>query len=105
VEALAQSAQRSGVTVTPTEWVAIGTMASTAIGAIGLIIKDRRSGKLSTHEHQMRYIEDQQADIAALRRDLSALWAWAVKAIRKATDAGIELDPLPSAPPSTTAEK
>ena len=89
--------------MTPTEWVAIGTMTTTGIGALGLIINDRRKGRLSTHEHQLRYINDQQADINALRRDLSQLWAWAVKAIRKATAAGIELDPLPAEPPQSKA--
>lgn len=87
--------------MTPTEWVAVGTMLTTAISAGGFIWNDRRKGRLSTHEHQLRYIEDQQADITALRRDLSQLWAWAVKAIRKATAAGIELDPLPAEPPQS----
>jgi hypothetical protein len=89
--------------VTPTEWVAIGTMVTTGVGALGLIINDRRKGRLSTHEHQLRYINDQQADINALRRDLSQLWDWAVRAIRKAGAAGVQLDPLPASPPESSS--
>ena len=87
--------------MSPAEYAAIGTAIATALSAGGLIWNDRRKGRLSTHEHQLRYIEDQQADINALRRDVSMLWDWAVKAYRKATAAGIELDPLPSEPPQS----
>jgi hypothetical protein len=87
--------------VTVTEMIAIGTAAATVLGAIGMLIRDRRSGRLSADEHQRLYIQDQQEDIAALRRDLSQLWTWAVKAVRMAAKEGIELDPLPSEPPQS----
>lgn len=99
--------ENGGWQMTPTEWVAFGTMATTAVTAIGLIINDRRKGRLSTHEHQLRYIDAQQADINALRQHVSLLWEWAIKTLRKATAAGLELDPLPTEPPqpSTTNQR
>lgn len=87
--------------MTPTEIVAVVTAGSTVVGALVMYVKDKRAGRLSENEHQRIYIQDQQDDINALRRDLSQLWAWAVKSIRKATAAGIELDPLPSEPPQS----
>lgn len=85
----------------PAEITALATAGATVLTAAGLIINDRRKGRQSTHEYQRIYINDQQEDINALRRDLSQLWAWAVKAVRKATAAGLELDPLPSEPPQS----
>lgn len=87
--------------MTPTEIGALVTASATVLGALVMFIRDRRSGRLTAEEHQRLYIQDQQEDINALRRDLSQLWTWAVKAIRKATAAGIELDPLPSEPPQS----
>lgn len=87
--------------MTPTEIGALITASATVLGALVMLIRDRRSGRLTAEEHQRLYIQDQQEDINALRRDLSQLWTWAVKAIRKATAAGIELDPLPSEPPQS----
>jgi hypothetical protein len=87
--------------MTPTEIGAIATALVTVLGGAGMLIKDRRSGRLSADEHQRGYIQDQQEDIAALRRDLSQLWAWAVKAVRTAAKEGIELDPLPAEPPQS----
>lgn len=87
--------------MTPTEIGAIIVAGSTGLGSIAMLIRDRRSGRLTADEHQRNYIQDQQEDIAALRRDLSQLWTWAVKAIRTATAAGIELDPLPAEPPQS----
>ena len=89
--------------MTPLEIAAVAVPAASAVAAIGAIWNDRRKGRLSTSDHQLRYIADQQEDINALRRDLSQLWAWAYKAIRKATAAGIELDPLPAAPPESSS--
>lgn len=85
----------------PTEITALATAAATVIGAGGLIINDRRKGRQSTHEHQRLYIQDQQEDIDKLRSDLSQLWDWAVRAIRKAGAAGVQLDPLPASPPAS----
>lgn len=89
--------------MTPLEIAAFAVPTVSALSAGGMIWNDRRKGRLSTHEHQLRYIDDQQADINALRRDLSQLWSWAVRAVRKAADAGVELDPLPSAPPQSSS--
>ena len=91
--------------MTPTEIAAVATAGATVLGSLFMYLKDKRNGRLSADEHQRIYIEDQQEDIRALRRDLSQLWAWAVQAIRKATAAGLELDPLPAEPPrSKTAD-
>lgn len=87
--------------MTPTEYGALAVALSTALGSVGMFIQGRRSGRLSADEHQRNYIQDQQEDIVALRRDLSQLWSWAVKAIRMAAAEGIELDPLPSEPPQS----
>lgn len=87
--------------MTPIEIGSVITASSTIVGMVVMYVKDRRGGKLSESEHQRIYIQDQQDDINALRRDLSQLWAWAVKSIRKATAAGIELDPLPAEPPQS----
>lgn len=87
--------------MTPTEIAAVATAGATVIGSFVMYVKDRRGGRLSESEHQRVYIQDQQEDINALRRDLSQLWAWAVRSIRKATAAGIELDPLPAEPPQS----
>jgi hypothetical protein len=87
--------------MTPLEIGAIAVPVVSILGAAGAIWNDRRKGRLSTSEHQRIYIDDQQADINALRRDLAVLWTWAVKQIRKAAAAGIELDPLPSEPPQS----
>lgn len=82
--------------MTPAEWAGLGTMITTGVTAIGLIFKDRAQGQLSTTEHQRKYIDDQQADITALRRNYSALLAWAIRQIRIAANANVELEPLPS---------
>jgi hypothetical protein len=85
----------------PTEITALAGAAATVLTAGGLLINDRRKGRASTHEYQRIYIQDQQDDIKALRRDLSQLWDWAVRAIRKAGAAGVQLDPLPAEPPES----
>lgn len=91
--------------MTPEAIVALAGAATTVLGGAGMIIRDRRNGKLSAGDHQRLYIQDQQEDINALRRDLSQLWSWAMKTIRRAAEAGIDLDPLPAEPPQTRAQQ
>jgi hypothetical protein len=87
--------------MTVTEITAICTALAAVLGAGGMLIRDRRSGRLGMGDHQLRYIEDQQEDIKALRQDLSALWEWAVEAVRTAADAGVRLSPLPRSTPAS----
>lgn len=104
VAAQASPQKDGGCLVEPTTLGSLGVAAASVLTALGLIINDRRKGRLSAHEHQRVYIQDQQEDIDNLRRDLSQLWDWAVRAIRKAAAANVQLDPLPSSPPRSTAD-
>jgi hypothetical protein len=97
------------IMISSAEIVAYLVAGSTVLGGSGVLINDRRKGKHSTADHQRLYIEDQQQDITNLRRDLALLWDevtqlrdWAVRAIIKAGESRVQLDPLPSRPPNTT---
>jgi hypothetical protein len=74
----------------------------TILGALGVIVNNRRSGRLTMTEQQLRYINDQQGDIAELRaeltlmqRDFADLWDWAITARQKAAGDNVDLGPLP----------
>jgi len=88
--------------VDPLVITGLATASGGILTALGMLLNDRRKGRLGVNEHQRLYIDDQQADIDALRRDLSQLWDWAVRAIRTAAAGGVQLDPLPAAPPRST---
>lgn len=78
---------------------------ATGVTALGMLVRDRHTGRLNAKDYQRLYIQDQQEDINALRRDLSQLWAWAVKAVRQAAAGGVELDPLPTQVPESQREE
>lgn len=74
----------------------------TALGSVVMWLGQRRSGKLTMTTHQLQYINDQQQDIAdlkkdnqRLRADFLDLWDWTIKAMQQAARAGVDLPPLP----------
>jgi hypothetical protein len=82
-------------------WAALMAAAGTFVGAVGMAVTNRRTGKLSMNDHQLKYIQEQQEDIAALRADLADLWDWVNGAIRKAGEHKIDLGPLPQSRPKS----
>lgn len=87
----------------------------TALGAVTMWLGQRRSGKLTMTEHQLRYIDDQQQDIRdlkednkRLRADFMDLWDWSRDAIQQAAQNNVRLPPLPRQRPrsqKSTAEE
>lgn len=75
---------------------------SGALGSFVMWLGQRRSGKLTMTDHQLRYINDQQQDISdlkadneRLRTDFLDLWEWARDAIHEAARNNVQLPPLP----------
>jgi hypothetical protein len=77
----------------------LAAASGSVLGALGMLLKDRRTGRLGMHDQQRVYINDQQADINALRAHVAEVWTWIFKTLRRAAAAGLELDPLPGTPP------
>lgn len=74
----------------------------TVFGGFVMWLGQRRNGKLTMTEHQLRYINDQQQDITDLKRDnerlradFMDLWDWALSAVRQAGQEHVVLPPLP----------
>jgi hypothetical protein len=74
----------------------------TVIGGFVMWLGQRRNGKLTMTEHQLRYINEQQLDITdlkkdneRLRADFMDLWEWARDAVREAAQNHVALPPLP----------
>jgi hypothetical protein len=94
-------AAKGDQSVSAAEIVAYATAAVSVLGGTGVLVNDRRKGRHDVTGTHLSYIEAQQQDITDLRTDLSLLWDWAVRSIRKASEGGVVLDPLPTRPPST----
>jgi hypothetical protein len=94
---------------------ALLTAGGGALGSLVMWLGQRRSGKLTMTDHQLRYINDQQQDIAdlkadnqRLRADFLDLWEWARDATHEAARNNVTLPPLPRQRPrsqTSTAEE
>lgn len=82
------------------------------LGGVGTWFHQHRSGKLNLTGTHLQYINEQQADITALRAELDLmradfadLWEWAISATSTAGQSRVSLEPLPRRRPRSEPEQ